>query len=335
MSCLVDSMAIKKNLQLQVLKAVSICAKSIAAADLPRGTQIIPETIRVQRHPHDTHILYNCAIALKLAHLWQLHAIDIANQLVTTLGEKFYCPAGEIYLTFSIEVVSSGWIYFRLKEESLATWLQNLISPRDEEMEGWGDREMEKTITGSDNFFPLQYTHARCCSLLRLAHQQGLIKLNGMDCTNSNSGLDTSTSSSPENNQQKIHRYTEKEQTQSNSQFSIFNFPNPIPWLNEAQGLDRELLQLRLVHPAERRLIAQIIDVQDALTNQNQLQGIKLARDLSQAFEHFYRSCHIWGEVKSQTPKLAQARLGLVAVTQILLRSLLQEKLCVLAPVEL
>ncbi|NEP58605.1 MAG: hypothetical protein F6K31_16565 [Symploca sp. SIO2G7] len=120
-----------------------------------------------------------------------------------------------------------------------------------------------------------------------------------------------------------------------NPQSPIPNSQSPIPWLKEAQGLDGEVLHLRLVHPAERRLIAQIIDVQDALINQSQLQGIKLARELSKAFEQFYSSCRIWGEVKSQAPQLAQARLGLVAVTQILLRSLLQEQLGILAPVEL
>ncbi|NEP15208.1 MAG: hypothetical protein F6K14_34575 [Symploca sp. SIO2C1] len=304
-----------------MLNVISIFAKSIGATDLPRGTQLIPEIIQVKRCFHDSDILYSCAIAFKLAHLWQLQAIDIANQLVTTLGEKFYCCAQGICLNFNVQVVSSGWIYFRLKEESLANWLQHLISPgdgeigrwEDGEMGGWrdgeigrwrdggigrwGDGEIGRTTPTTENFFTLQYTHARCCSLLRLAHKQGLIKVSG--------------------------------------QQTILNFPNPIPWLKEAQGLEGEVLQLRLVHPAERRLIAQIIDVQDSLSNQTQLQGKKLARDLSKAFEQFYSSCRIWGEVKSQTPKLAQARLGLVAVTQVLLRSLLQEHLGVVAPLEL
>ena len=54
-----------------------------------------------------------------------------------------------------------------------------------------------------------------------------------------------------------------------------------------------------------------------------------------QAWEEFFKHCRIWGEVKTKTPKLAQVRLGLVAVTQKLLRSLLQDSLGVCAPMEL
>ena len=49
----------------------------------------------------------------------------------------------------------------------------------------------------------------------------------------------------------------------------------------------------------------------------------------------FDRSCRIWGEVNRQTPELAQARLGLIALTQFLLGWLLQEQMGVSAPVEL
>jgi arginyl-tRNA synthetase len=82
-------------------------------------------------------------------------------------------------------------------------------------------------------------------------------------------------------------------------------------------------------------LIAQMLDVSDIISDQGQLSCLKLASTLSNALESFYSNCRIWGEVKTQTPKLAQARLGLVAITQGLLRSLLQEKLGVPAPVEL
>jgi len=306
MSCFVNSPALKKILQLQVFSVITKFAKNMAIADLYRDTQLTLETIPVQRCSYDTDIVYTCAIALKLAAISQLQAIDIANQLVSALGENLYCPAQGIYLNFKVEVVSSGWIYFRLQDESLASYLQQLIFLEERKIVRWADGEMGGTRVGTDNFFLMQYAHARCCSLLRLAHRQDLIRLSDANCTNS-----------------------------SDSQFPIPQFPFPIPWLKEAQGSDGKVLQLRLVHPAERHLIAQIVDVQDALSNQSQLQGVKLARDLSKAFEKFYSNCRIWGKVKSQTLKLAQARLGLVAVTQILLRSLLQEHLGVLAPMEL
>ena len=65
-----------------------------------------------------------------------------------------------------------------------------------------------------------------------------------------------------------------------------------------------------------------------------QQRSLKVALSLSESFEEFSKHCRIYGEVK-KTPQLAQARLGLVAVTQKLLRSLLQDDLGVSAPVEL
>jgi arginyl-tRNA synthetase len=110
--------------------------------------------------------------------------------------------------------------------------------------------------------------------------------------------------------------------------------PNPIPWLDD-QGTDTEQAVLRLVHPTERRLITELLDFQAAISDSDQLSLVKLGNSLSKAFEQFYSSCRILGEVKTQNPRLAQARLGLVGITQAMLRSLLEDQLGVSAPVEL
>jgi len=183
---------------------------------------------------------------------------------------------------------------------SLAFWLQQLIQKPSFWREGVGKLERESKDTR--NLFSIQYAHARCCSLLRLAHREGLIKLKDLDF--------------------KTHDWQLVE-------------PNPIPWLNERQEAATTQLILGLVHPAERRLIAQILDVSDSIKNLDQLKAVKLANSLSEAFEGFYSGCRIWGEVKIHALRLAQARLGLVGVTQGLLRSLLQDQLGVSAPVEL
>ncbi|WP_265584623.1 DALR anticodon-binding domain-containing protein, partial [Coleofasciculus sp. LEGE 07081] len=111
--------------------------------------------------------------------------------------------------------------------------------------------------------------------------------------------------------------------------------PNPIPWLKDDVGADDKPLPLRLVHPAEWDLIAQIVDLLDATGALTQVNWVKRGMALSQAFEEFYRNCRIWGEVMNQDPKLAQARLGLVGMTQIVVRSLLQDQLELFSPVEL
>ncbi|NJS08939.1 MAG: hypothetical protein HC789_00460 [Microcoleus sp. CSU_2_2] len=110
--------------------------------------------------------------------------------------------------------------------------------------------------------------------------------------------------------------------------------PNPIPWLDDKK--------LRLVHPAEYNLISQLLTVLDSLafvfgeySDERSIDYFKLANSLSAAFQIFYSQCRIWGEVKIETPKLAQARLGLVLVTQSLLRFMLEDLLKAAAPLEL
>jgi hypothetical protein len=150
------------------------------------------------------------------------------------------------------------------------------------------------------NLFPVQYAHARCCSLVLLAHREGLIKLR-----------EPVPNSSP-------------------SFWSIIS-PNPIPWLN-SDG------RLRLNHPDESRLIAELVEVVDNIECpdvRGSVKWEKAAVNLSQAFENFWCNCRIWGEVKIISPELAQARLGLLMATQSVLRFVLEENLGTFAPLEL
>lgn len=284
--------------------AISIKSEMAAVPEL-NGVEITPEAIPLQRLPDHNQIIYRSAIALKLASS-QPTILNLAQQIMAALlstnqplsqpdtlktlqllrspPSSEFPKEPELQLYFQVEVVSPGWLEFRLTDCSLADWLQNLINA---DFVKLANNPTKNTL----NCFSIQYAHARCCSILAMAHQQGLIIL-------------------------KDGKLIE---------------PDPIPWLQDESATPR---QLCLMHPTEKRLIALFLDILED-RELEQRRGLKLALALSQAWEEFFKHCRIWGEVKTQTPKLAQARLGLVAVTQKLLRSLLQDYLGVCAPVEL
>lgn len=286
--------------------AISIKSEMAAVPELS-GVEITPEAIPLQRLPDHNQIIYRSAIAFKLASS-QPDRLDLAKQIMAALPstnelsqqhhlktlQLLQSPASPKFrkeplrLNFQVNVVSPGWLEFRLTDRSLAAWLQNLINA---DFVKFANNPTKNT----SNCFSVQYAHARCCSLLALADQQGLITLK---------------------DRQLIEPY-------------------PIPWLQDVSEATDQPRQLCLVHPAEKRLIALVLDILEDMENLEPRRGLKLALALSQAWEEFFKHCRIWGEVKTQTPKLAQARLGLVAVTQSILRSLLQDYLGVCAPVEL
>lgn len=365
-SLLGNSVAIKPVLQQQILASSALLGRSLVTNELLDKFKITVETIPVHRLSDDRGVIYRSAIALKLAPLWQLLPLDIAHQLAEGMAMREQNTAdaetgnwgqqaiksqnfktqppspSQVCLDFSVEVFSPGWIQFRLSDRGLATWLQQLIqiSPvlshgergqSSYEDRGTGDagsrgksllsltpteyehpyspdakipdqNQRSEPVNQAHSLFRVQYAHARCCSLLRLAHRQSLINLSDLD------------SITP--------RWEWLE-------------PNPIPWLYGNPQMECEPIRLRLEHPAELGLIALVLDGTEQLTRLTPIRALELANALSHGFEKFYSACRIWGEVKTETPQLAQARLGLVAITQKLLRSLLEDQLNVIAPIEL
>ncbi|MDZ8030005.1 MAG: DALR anticodon-binding domain-containing protein [Nostoc sp. DedQUE08] len=174
--------------------------------------------------------------------------------------------------------------------------------PNDATCSTWGDPKtaVAPQCPVPNSLFAIEYAHARCCSLVLLAHREGLIKLR-----------EPIPNTSPA--------------------FWDVIFPNPLPWLN-CDGT------LQLNHPDERRLIGELIQVVDNIECPDVSDSVKwekLALNLSQAFEKFWSNCRIWGEVKITSPELAQARLGLLMATQSVLKFVLEENLGVFAPLEL
>jgi arginyl-tRNA synthetase len=193
------------QLQLAIASIPSNCSDRILT---------LPE-IPLNRFRDDTQVVYRSAIALKLSSIYQLPALDLAHRVVN------YLPASP---KFTVRAIEPGWIDFRLSDRGLANWLQHLIqpssrlrlpSPCSPLLAGEGLGVRSRGVEGKQafgkgisyekpnskppvNLFPVQYAHARCCSVLRLGHSQGLIEI----------------------------------ETDANESAYMLLEPNPIPWLN-------------------------------------------------------------------------------------------------------
>jgi arginyl-tRNA synthetase len=243
---------------------------------------------------YNQKILYISTVAMGISKSQNLPAMEIAQAIAGYLSENSES-------LFSVRVVPPGEIHLELVDSTLAAWLHRITVGENQDW-GLGKSEQERIkisvsnhqLTNSLKIFTIQYAHARCCSLLRMGHEAGLIELDRTDVEG-------------------------------------FKSVKSIHWLNSNQ-------KLILNCPEERFLIHQLVKVVDDLVCADSSSSInweKSGGNLSQAFEKFWCNCRIWGEVKIHTPELAHARLGLLIVTQMVLRSVLADKLGMAAPVEL
>lgn len=278
---IVDLYQQSKNLTLKKEKLTKLIANTTIVRDLSKQKL--------------TEIVYRCAVALPLAPQFKLPSLEIAEELVRLLTIASYESPTTPYLEFNVRILPPGWIDLELSDRSLGNWLQVLVEKIPEERETGKERYGKREIRGEQNVFLFQYVHARCCSLLRLGHQEGLLEL--------------------------------KEKPFCELNWQIVK-PNPLPWL-DPEG------NFQLTHPTERRLLVQLLIVVEEFARLHQGNWYKLAGNLSEAMLVFTAECRIWGEVKQQKPQLARARLGLIALVQWCLYKLLQEKLSILAIAEL
>lgn len=202
-----------------------------------------------------------------------------------------------------VEIVPPGLIYLELTPQLLASWLQCFVSGtigcEIRNKSGNSYLYWTKEFESSSSSFALQYAYARCCSLIKLAAHEKLIEL-------------------------------KKNNALVSPLWMIVN-PLPIPWLQDKQ-------ELRLVHPAERGLMSELIKAVDSLNCSfvdKTVNWEKTALGLSQSFENFWSNCRIWGELKNNNRELAQARIGLIMVSRLVFEQLLKEKFGLIAPQEL
>ena len=242
-------------------------------------------------------IVYSCPIGFLLA-ANQSHALQIIMQQIKQLVSNRENVDLELPSVL-VEIVDRGWINFYLGSKFMAIWLEQSLAWHQRTIindRAFAKKEtcgLENTFT---NLFPVQYIHARCCSLLNLAAREKLISLS-VDSPSIVRSMPTN--------------------------IFLWNEQNTL-WLTESA--ERNLLQQLLI--VADSWVEDISD-REACTESNR-QWSKLAFNLSQATAIFLADCRFLGEAK-RYPQLAIARLGLIALVQLWLQRILNEKFGVAA----
>jgi len=218
---------------------------------------------RLKRIHRAEGIVYQWAIAPRLSQTLGIPATAIAHDLADYLttssldGDETTLLEQNIWHYCQVTVRDPHWIQIEVGDRALALWLQsvgdrpnrwqamsNVTSASVTHLyshslllghgKGVGAKpqplshvltkvNIAKQPERAEDLFPLQATHARCCSLLRLAEREGLMTL-----------IPTEAEGMPQ----------------------VIHTPHPLPWLTEAG-------QLRLSHPTERQLLKTWIDLLD------------------------------------------------------------------------
>jgi len=262
----------------------STLAQTVQAISIKRARKAIP-------------FVYVCAIAHQLATPSQSAAL-IATQLVDMLLQPLPMPEEGSLSDITVQATATGLLKFELSDRAIAAWLDRLLAkalPQDlcvplTSME----RQMVLPTAAT---FEVQYAHARCCSLLRLAHSEGLITLDRLDA--------------------------------APLVWCVINPPS-IPWLTSTA-------QLCLNHPADRRLLGYLVEALDCLSNESPhrtQQSLRSAQAIAQAMQAFHRVHPLWRKTGTE-PNLVVAQLGLLLATQRILYALLADGLDLHPVVEL
>jgi hypothetical protein len=289
-------------------------AGAIANSALP-NTNISSIPVRAVRT--ELGQLYASPVGLQLAAISKVPADEISQHLIECLPSRLAeSQTSEHSLwDFQIWADDSGWIYARLSDPCMAAWLQQLSQSSPQRLPGDGNKSSIQPLqVTADAVFSLQYAHARCCSLIQLAHREKLLHLQHPDPPHS-------------------------------PQFWQVSQPQPFPWLTPAG-------QLCCQHPSEQVLISQLFEFpglgQRSLhgthaqnqempvisLNCSEDQLLRQAETWSDRILQFHRDCRIWGEVKTENPNLSRSRLGLLIATQSIVQFYLHDILAVHAPLE-
>jgi hypothetical protein len=238
-----------------------------------------------------TQYQYVSTIAHRLAAKSSLNPLKICENLQPPVPNE--TPAERCGLELACWYNDSGYIYFQVAATAIDRWLKYIhYIPLKPELHA--DRAVPVPNVAI-------YTHARCCSRLKLAEREKLITLN--------SDWQLST----------VDR--------SAASFPVVERDRPE---NQLLAASNSIFE----RAAERQLIQTLMAVLDAIYSNNST-GVhprppnwaKLTIDLAQSWLEFDRCCQIFGDIKRQNPHLAIARCELTAIARRYLQVLLENYL--------
>ena len=134
------------------------------------NNSIEKKDIPLSKGKSDIRISYVSGVALQLSKSHNSQPFSIANSIAADLSASF-----DAYLM--VEVLPKGLIQIQVTDLFLALWLQNFID-KNRSIERAEVSYLDLGTALQDYVFSIQYVHARCCSLLRLAQQEKLIDFN-------------------------------------------------------------------------------------------------------------------------------------------------------------
>lgn len=128
--------------------------------------QLLPfafEEVWVRKSKETCKVLYISDVAFKAAKVYGISASVIASQLVS-----HFCDCNENFMLKA----AAGLIYIEVAPGVIATCLQSIV---EHTFLTLPHSETSPLLDPPTSSFLIQYAHARCCSLLRLASNEGLI----------------------------------------------------------------------------------------------------------------------------------------------------------------
>jgi hypothetical protein len=143
----------------------------------------LPAKNLFKHSPAQTSLIYQSAIAHKAAAHLRVSPETIANYITKNVASYTSSPSStsvnsrgicEVLMNLHIEV-TAGYLKWVFLDPAIATWLSSLLLCEFPIVEPLPPKSHPLDPL-SPPIFAIQHAHARCCSLLRLAHSTGLLR---------------------------------------------------------------------------------------------------------------------------------------------------------------